>query len=88
MSPGLATENAWIKQPHAYSSYAAKISPAGDRIEYLTYIGARGGYSKTQAIAVDPVGRAWVGGHTTSKQMPVTPNALQSEFAAATGTRS
>jgi hypothetical protein len=81
MSPNLATENAWMRQPQPYSSYLAKISPAGDRIEYFTYIGGRGGYSKTQAVAVDAQGRAWVAGHTTSKQMPVTENALQREYA-------
>ena len=55
MSPGLATENAWIRQPQSYSSYVAKISPAGDRIEYFTYIGARGGYSSTSAIGAGEV---------------------------------
>lgn len=80
-SPKMATENAWNKDPFSYSSFVARLSAAGDRMEYFTYIGARGGYSEAQAIAVDGMGRAWVSGHTTSKQLPVTDNAIQAAFA-------
>lgn len=81
MSAGMATENAWIKQPPSYSSYAAKITPSGDAVAYYTYIGHRSGYTKAQAIAVDGAGRAYITGHTTAKQLPTTENALQPAFA-------
>jgi hypothetical protein len=81
MSPGMATENAWIKQPPSYSSYLAKITPSGNAISYYTYIGHRSGYTKAQAVAVDRDGRAYVTGHTTAKQLPTTENALQAAYA-------
>lgn len=81
MSPGLPTPNAWMKTQGSYSSYLAKLSPAGDKIEYYTYIGFKGGYTRAQALAIDAQGRALVSGYTSSKQLPVTENALQKEFA-------
>ena len=80
MSPDMATENAWIKQPQSYSSYVAKLTPEG-KIAYFTYLGHRSGYSVAQAIAVDSSGRAYVVGHTTAKQMPVTEDAIQPAYA-------
>jgi hypothetical protein len=77
----MATGDAWMKQPASYSSFAARIAPDGSQLMYFTYVGAHGGYSKAQAIAVDAHGRAWVSGHTTSKQFPVTGNAIQAAFA-------
>jgi len=81
MSPALSTENAYIKLPVSYSSYLAKISPEGDKVSYFTYLGWRAGYTKAQALAVDGAGRAYVGGNTTSKQIPTTENAIQKEYA-------
>ncbi len=79
-SSKLSTENAWIKLPQSFSSFVAKLSPDGDKVEWLTYLGFRGGYTKAQAIAVDPQGRAHVSGYTSVKEMPVTENALQKKF--------
>jgi hypothetical protein len=81
MSPGMATPDAYIPLPPSYSSYMAKIAPAGNAISYFTYIGWRGGYTKAQAVAVDSLGRAHVTGHTTSKQLPTTENAIQPKYA-------
>jgi hypothetical protein len=81
MSAGLATENAWIRLPVSYSSFVAKLRPAGNGIEWLSYVGHRSGYTKAQAIAVDAQGRAWVGGITSAKTWPMTENAIQPNYA-------
>ena len=78
---GLATPNAWIKEAHAYSSFAARLSSDGSRLIYYTYVGASGGYSIARAIAVDAQGRAWVAGHTSSKRFTTTANAIQAAYA-------
>lgn len=81
MSPGLATPGAYVPLHQSFSSFLAKISPAGDRIEYFTYLAWRGGYTTARALAVDGLGRAHVAGFTTSKELKVTPNAIQPAFA-------
>jgi hypothetical protein len=81
MSPGMATDGAYLQQGQSYSSYLAKITPAGDAVSYFTYIGWKGGYTKAQAVAVDPQGRAYVTGYTSSKQVPTTANAIQPKYA-------
>jgi hypothetical protein len=81
ISPGMATPDAYITRPPSYSSFLAKLNPAGDAITYFTYIGWPGGYTTSHALAVDAQGRAYVGGHTSSKQLPVTPNAIQPAYA-------
>lgn len=81
MSPDLATENAWIRQAPSYSSYVAKINPAGTAVSYFTYVGHRSGYTKAQAVTVDNAGRAYVVGHTSAKQMPTTADAMQPKYA-------
>ena len=81
MSAGMATKDAYVPQPPSYSSYLAKITPSGDAIAYFTYIGWKGGYTKAQAVAIDALGRAYVTGHTTSKQVPTTTGAIQPNYA-------
>jgi hypothetical protein len=81
MSPKLATENAWLREPVSYSSFVAKIAPAGDAVLWFSYIGHRSGYTKAQALAVDAHGRAWVGGITSAKSWPMTENAFQPQYA-------
>lgn len=81
MSAGMATENAWIRQPVSYSSFVAKLKPAGDGVEWWSYIGHRSGYTKAEAITVDAQGRAWVGGITSAKAWPMTENAIQPAYA-------
>jgi hypothetical protein len=80
LSPGMATAGAYIGQVQSYSSFAARISPAGDAILYYTYVGWRGGYTVAKAVAVDSEGRAWIGGHTSVKTLPLTDNAIQDKF--------
>jgi hypothetical protein len=81
ISPGLATPGAYVSLPQSYSSFLAKLTPAGDAISYFTYIGWKGGYTTARALAVDAQGRAYVAGHTTSNQLSVTPNAIQPAYA-------
>ncbi len=80
MSPGLATRGAYIADAQSYSSFVAKIEPAGGAVSYFTYIGWKGGYTSARGLAVDSQGRAHVSEHTTSQQLPVTPNAIQPAF--------
>lgn len=81
MSPGRATKDAYVTQMPSWSSFAARIKADGSALEYFTYIGWRGGYSTARAIAVDTEGRAWIGGHTSVKEMPTTEGALQRGYA-------
>ena len=58
--------------------FATKLSPAGDRFVYSTFIG--GSFrSAANSIAVDASGRVVVVGSTCSSDFPVTVNALQRE---------
>jgi hypothetical protein len=81
MSPSLATPEAYIRAVPAYSSFLAKLTPAGDAISYFTYVGWKGGYTSARGLAVDAQGRAHVVGYTSSKELPVTPNAIQPAYA-------
>ncbi len=81
MSPGLATKDAYVSTPQAYSGYLAKLTPAGDAVSYFTYIGWRSGYTNVRALAVNQDGQAYVAGNTTAKGIPVTPNAIQPVYA-------
>ncbi|MBS1872661.1 MAG: SBBP repeat-containing protein [Acidobacteria bacterium] len=78
--PGLATAGAYqVKLSSPYDAFAAKISAAGDRLEWFTYYGGRGndlGY----AIALDTFGNVLVGGSTTSNNLSLSDNAVQKEF--------
>ncbi|MBL8216391.1 MAG: SBBP repeat-containing protein [Bryobacterales bacterium] len=81
MSPGLATEGAWIRQPISYSSFVAKLSPEGTGVQWLSYVGHRSGYTKSEAITVDAQGRVWLGGTTNAKTWPMSENAIQPQYA-------
>ncbi len=64
-----------------YNAFVAKLSAAGTSLAYATLIGGSG--SDTAAsIAVDPAGRAVLGGYTSSPNFPVV-GAVQSAFAGA-----
>jgi len=80
-SPGLATAGAYTPLVQPYSSFAARISGDGRTLHYFTYVGWRGGYSTARAIAVDNSGQPWIGGDTTSKQLPVSSGAIQTSYA-------
>jgi len=81
MSPNLATKDAYVPTPQAYSGYLAKIAPAGDAVTYFTYLGWRTGYTTVRALAVDDEGQAYAAGHTSAKGIPTTPNAIQPGYA-------
>ncbi|HWP43303.1 MAG TPA: SBBP repeat-containing protein, partial [Blastocatellia bacterium] len=51
-------------------NYVAKLSPAGDRLIYSTYLGG-GGDDFVTGIAVDSSGNAYITGVTTSLDFPV-----------------
>jgi hypothetical protein len=58
-----------------YEAFVAKISPAGDALEYVTYLGGSAGDSAL-GVAVDVSGNAWVTGATLSPDFPTTAAAL------------
>jgi uncharacterized protein (TIGR03437 family) len=69
-------------------AFVAKLSPAGNTLEYSTYLGGRnagfagsggdlGGEDYATAIAVDDSGNAYVTGRTLSAAFPTTPGAFR-----------
>ncbi|MBM3760777.1 MAG: hypothetical protein FJW36_11080 [Acidobacteria bacterium] len=81
MSPGMATKDAWMQTPQAYSGYVAKLTPAGDAVTYFSYVGWRSGITTVRAIAVDREGQAYLAGNTSTKGLPTTQGVLQPVFA-------
>ena len=60
-------------------AFVLKLSADGAKALYATYLG--GSYEDGgHAIAVDPLGQAYIGGDTASQDFPVTPGAAQSKF--------
>jgi hypothetical protein len=59
-----------------HDGFVAKVNPAGNDLVYCTLICGTGDDSP-EAIAVDALGNAYLGGHTTSHDFP-TANAFQS----------
>ncbi|HYP09709.1 MAG TPA: SBBP repeat-containing protein [Bryobacteraceae bacterium] len=62
----------WI----AGDGFVAKVNTAGTALQYSTFLGG-GGDDMVRAIAVDTTGAAFVTGHTTSSNFPVTGGAFQ-----------
>ena len=54
--------------------FVAKLSAAGDRLEYATFLGGDQGDDWAR-VAVDPAGNAFITGITSSTDFPVTPGA-------------
>lgn len=79
-SIGLATEGAWQDRYLGVSGFAAKFAPSGDQLHWLTYIGARPGYTRALRVTVDRAGNPYVVGHTSARTMPVSENAIQREY--------
>jgi hypothetical protein len=79
MSPGMATEGAFIARQQSYSSFLAKINPEGSAVTYFTYLGWAGGYTKAQALAVDARGHVVAAGQTNSSDFAGR-RALQNYF--------
>jgi Beta-propeller repeat len=59
-----------------FDAFVTKISPAGDRLSYSTYLGGDDNDAAI-AIAVDSSGNAYVTGGTKSNDFPVTASAYQ-----------
>ena len=62
--------------PRALKGFATKLSAAGDRLVYSTYLSGSNqdiGF----AVAVDALGNAYVAGYSASADFPVTPGAFQ-----------
>lgn len=68
-------------------AFVRKLSPAGDRVVFTTWLGAESGYSRTEAVAVavDRAGNAYVTGRTTQKAFRVTEGAVRDTDAFAQG---
>ena len=56
-------------------AYAAKLTPDGTSLVYLTYLGMANSFGS--GISVDAQGNAWITGNVSSSDLPVTPNAFQ-----------
>jgi hypothetical protein len=61
-----------------YNAFVSKLSPAGSTLAYSTYVGGSGSDVGT-SIAIDSLGRAIVGGYTSSPNFP-TSGAIYSSF--------
>jgi len=59
-------------------AFAAKLTPDGTALSFLTYLGASS--SAGSGISVDAQGNAWITGTTASSDLPVTPGAFQTTF--------
>ncbi len=58
-------------------AFAAKLTPDGTGLVYLTYLGSSN--SGALGISIDAQGDAWITGFIGSTDLPVTPGALQSK---------
>jgi hypothetical protein len=70
-------------QPHLVGSsdaFVAKLNAAGSALVYATYLGGSDG-AQGQAVAVDAAGHAYIVGTTGSRDLPVTPQAVQPRLA-------
>lgn len=74
-SPDFPVDGALQPRGGSVDAFVVKISAAGDRFLYATYIGGIGD-DRALAIAVDGSGRAVVAGSTTSSNFPST-NGIQ-----------
>lgn len=56
--------------------FVSKVNPTGTQLVYSTLLGGTGD-ERCMALGVDVQGSAWVGGHTHSRDFPVTADAVQ-----------
>jgi hypothetical protein len=75
------TAGSLAPSPHGEAeAYVAKLSPAGDRLLYSTFLGGSSG-DVAAAIAVDAAGSAYVAGSTESADFPATAGTVEASFA-------
>jgi hypothetical protein len=60
-------------------AFVLKLSPAGDRIIYSTFLGGSD-YDDAKAITIDSTGSAYITGMTASPDFPATGGAFQSQL--------
>ncbi len=65
-----------VKSGGTYDGFVMKLSPAGDRLLYSTYLGGNGD-DYALAMALDGSGEAVVAGMTTSITFPTTPGVVK-----------
>ena len=58
----------------------AGLSPDGSKLVYATFLG-RSGDDLIRSVAIGPNGEVYLVGSTTSRDFPVTSNAVQTELA-------
>jgi Beta-propeller repeat len=80
---GTCTINKFVGQHFilapAADGFLTKLTPAGDRIAYSTFVGGRDDDAVT-GVAIDAAGRLHLAGTTISTDFPVTAGALQTAF--------
>jgi len=64
------------------NAFVTKWSPDGSQVLYATYVGGSGA-DQSSAIAVDPLGDAFITGYTTSPNFPTTNGAILSKLTTA-----
>jgi hypothetical protein len=86
-TPG-AFDATFNDDPASFDSdaFVTKLDPTGSTLAYSTFLGAAeseegaGGSEAASGIAVDPDGRAYVTGLTTSEAFPTTPGAFDTSY--------
>ncbi len=80
-SPHFQTTTGALKRQRApgrrrpSTPFVSELNPAGSALAYSTYLGDDGDF--TSALAVDPIGHAYVTGGTISGALPISPGAFQ-----------
>jgi uncharacterized protein (TIGR03437 family) len=79
-SPNLATTGAYqTKMLSSGDGFLLKVRPAGDTLAFYTYLGGAN-EDHPQALALDNSGNPVIVGSTSSKNYPVSANAIQKEL--------
>lgn len=75
------TPSAFQRSLHGFEdAFVTKLNAAGSALVYSTFLGGDGNTDEGFGVAVDPAGFAYVAGHTTSSNFPVTAGAIQRHF--------
>lgn len=75
LQPAIAGQPDPVLGVHSLDAFVAKLSPAGDRLEFSTFFGGSG-LDEGIGLAVDSLGRVYITGLTDSTNLPVV-NAFQ-----------